>query len=163
MRVGCPPRSVRWPKIPDGFELHLDRAPLKYSGLQPWEILISEAQERMTFAVPPDKLDAFLTLAAEMDVEATDLGPFTDSGYFHCLYQGETVAYLPMEFLHEGVPQMQIPARWVPPQTSEPELPAADIACDHQATARRGSISVRKRAWCAVMTMRFRPAQWSSR
>ncbi len=38
-----------------GFELHLDRAPLKYAGLQPWEILISEAQERMTLAVPPDK------------------------------------------------------------------------------------------------------------
>ena len=111
----------------DGFELHLDRAPLKYDGLQPWEILISEAQERMTVAVPPDKLDAFLTLAAEMNVEATDLGQFTDSGYYHCLYQGQTVTWLPMEFLHKGVPQLQIPARWVPPQTSEPQLPAADI------------------------------------
>ena len=111
----------------NGFELHLDRAPLKYDGLQPWEILISEAQERMTVAVPPDKLDAFLTLAAEMNVEATDLGEFTDSGYYHCLYQGQTVTWLPMAFLHEGVPQLQIPARWVPPQTSEPQLPAADI------------------------------------
>ncbi|MEW6428531.1 MAG: AIR synthase-related protein, partial [Thermodesulfobacteriota bacterium] len=45
-----------------GFELHLDRAPLKYAGLQPWEILISEAQERMTLAVPPDRIDAFLAL-----------------------------------------------------------------------------------------------------
>ena len=96
-----------------GFELHLDRAPLKYNGLQPWEILISEAQERMTVAVPPNKLDAFMTLAAEMDVEATDLGQFTDSGYYHCLYQGKTVTWLPMEFLHKGVPQLQIPARWV--------------------------------------------------
>ncbi len=57
-----------------GFELHLDRAPLKYPGLRPWEILISEAQERMTLAVPADKLDAFIALATEMDVEATDLG-----------------------------------------------------------------------------------------
>jgi len=110
-----------------GFEMHLDRAPLKYPGLQPWEILISEAQERMTLAVPPEKLEAFMTLAAEMDVEATDLGRFTDSGYYQCLYEGKTVTYLPMAFLHDGVPQLKIPARWVPPQTSEPQLPAPDV------------------------------------
>ena len=111
----------------NGFEMHLDRAPLKYNGLQPWEILISEAQERMTVAVPPDMLNEFMTLAAEMDVEATDLGQFTGSGYYHCLYQGKTVTWLPMEFLHNGVPQLQIPARWVPPQTNEPQLPSPDI------------------------------------
>jgi phosphoribosylformylglycinamidine synthase len=105
-----------------GFEMHLDRAPLKYSGLRPWEILISEAQERMTLAVPPEKLEEFNTLAKEMDVEATDLGIFTDSGYFHCLYNGETACYLDMEFLHGGVPQMRIPAKWEPPATAEPQL-----------------------------------------
>ncbi len=105
-----------------GVEMHLDRAPLKYPGLQPWEILISEAQERMTLAVPADKLDEFISLATEMDVEATDLGTFTDSGYFHCLYQGETVSYLSMEFLHEGVPQMVIPAKWQPRALTEPEF-----------------------------------------
>lgn len=106
-----------------GLELHLDRAPLKYPGLQPWEILISEAQERMTVAVPPDKLDAFMTLAREMDVEATDLGQFTDSGYYHCLYNGEPVTYLSMEFLHEGVPQLVIPAKWEEKAPVEPKLP----------------------------------------
>ena len=107
-----------------GFELHLDRAPLKYSGLRPWEILISEAQERMTLAVPPEKLDEFLALAKEMDVEACDLGLFTDSGYYHCLYEGTTVAYLAMEFVHGGVPQMTIPARWQAPSLVEPQFPA---------------------------------------
>jgi phosphoribosylformylglycinamidine synthase len=106
-----------------GFELHLDRAPLKYPGLQPWEILISEAQERMTLAVPPEKLEAFITLAHEMDVEASDLGQFTDSGYYHCLYQGSTVTYLAMEFLHEGCPQLVIPARWEEKELAEPKFP----------------------------------------
>ncbi|TYO99736.1 phosphoribosylformylglycinamidine synthase subunit II [Geothermobacter ehrlichii] len=111
-----------------GCELHLDRAPLKYPGLQPWEILISEAQERMTLAVPPEHLQAFLTLAREMDVEATDLGTFTDSGYFHCLYRGRTVACLSMEFLHEGVPQMVLPARWEEKGHSEPQFePPEDL------------------------------------
>ena len=106
-----------------GLELHLDRAPLKYPGLQPWEILISEAQERMTLAVPPDKLEDFMTLAREMDVEATDLGVFTDSGYYHCLYNGEPVTYLSMAFLHEGVPQLVIPAKWEAKALAEPKLP----------------------------------------
>ncbi|SEA45720.1 phosphoribosylformylglycinamidine synthase subunit II [Desulfuromusa kysingii] len=105
-----------------GFELHLDRAPLKYPGLQPWEILISEAQERMTLAVPEENLAAFIALATEMDVEATDLGIFTDSGYFHCLYQGKTVCYLGMDFVHDGVPQLVIPAKWQPRDLAEPEF-----------------------------------------
>jgi phosphoribosylformylglycinamidine synthase len=105
-----------------GFEMHLDRAPLKYSGLQPWEILISEAQERMTVAVPPDKTEAFIALAREMDVEATDLGNFNDSGYYHCLYNGKTVTYLPMAFLHSGVPQLQLQARWENRDHKEPEF-----------------------------------------
>lgn len=113
-----------------GFEMHLDRAPLKYPGLQPWEILISEAQERMSLAVPEENLAAFMQLAAEMGVEATDLGQFTDSGYYHCLYKGETVCRLDMEFLHGGVPQMQIPARWEDKGHREPQLGARDLNAD---------------------------------
>ncbi|UCG39649.1 MAG: phosphoribosylformylglycinamidine synthase subunit PurS, partial [bacterium] len=105
-----------------GAILHLERAPLKYAGLDPWEILISEAQERMTVAVSPGKLDRFMELSRKMDVESTDLGEFTDSGYFHLLYEGRTVGYLDMEFLHDGVPQMVLEARWTPPAVSEPDL-----------------------------------------
>jgi phosphoribosylformylglycinamidine synthase len=124
-----------------GFEMHLDRAPLKYPGLQPWEILISEAQERMTLAVPPDRLEAFIQLAKEMDVEATDLGVFTDSGYFHCLYEGRTVSYLPMKFLHEGVPQMRIPAKWTPKALAEPGFAMpADLGGELQALLGRLNI-----------------------
>src|SRR6185295_4307451 len=50
-----------------GCKLHLDRAPLKYAGLDPWEILVSEAQERMSFAVPPEQWKAFAELAARRD------------------------------------------------------------------------------------------------
>lgn len=106
-----------------GCELHLERAPLKYEGLAPWEILISEAQERMSLAVPPEKIGRFLELARRMEVEATVLGTFTDSGYFHVLYDGRTVAYLDMKFLHEGVPRMELEARWAPPLHPEPDLP----------------------------------------
>jgi phosphoribosylformylglycinamidine synthase len=107
----------------NGFELHLDRAPLKYPGLQPWEILLSEAQERMTVAVPQDRLEDFLVLAEKMDVEASVLGNFTNSGKFHCLYQGKTVAYLNLDFVHTGLPRLELDAVWTPPRHPEPEFP----------------------------------------
>jgi len=106
-----------------GCKMDLKKAPLKYAGLKPWEILISEAQERMSLAVAPERIDEFLGLAERMDVEATVLGTFTDSGIFHVLYGGETVAYLYMEFLHEGLPKMRLTARWTPPNYSEPDFP----------------------------------------
>jgi len=121
-----------------GCELHLEKAPLKYAGLAPWEILLSEAQERMTLAVAPEKIEAFLDLAKRRSVEATVLGTFTDSGKFHVLYGGETVAYLSMEFLHEGVPKMELEAEWTVPNHDEPDLPElSDLTEDLKAVLGR--------------------------
>ena len=108
---------------PGGAVLHLDRAPLKYPGLDPWEILVSESQERMTLAVPPERLGEFLALAREMRVEATDLGEFTDDGALRVLHKGRTVAHLPLDFLHHGLPEMVLTARWERPVHPEPEIP----------------------------------------
>jgi phosphoribosylformylglycinamidine synthase len=112
----------------NGCELHLERAPLKYPGLDPWEILLSESQERMTLAVAPHHLDTFLQLAAKRDVEATPLGTYTDTGLFHILYDDETVALLDMAFVHDGLPEMHLQAHWQPPQHPEPSFPCpADL------------------------------------
>jgi phosphoribosylformylglycinamidine synthase II len=109
-----------------GCDMDLSKAPLKYAGLKPWEILISEAQERMSLAVDPEKIDEFLALAKEMDVEATVLGTFTDSGKFHVRYGEKTVAYLDMKFLHEGLPMMRLNARWIPPRHEAADFPEPD-------------------------------------
>ncbi|MCL2123948.1 MAG: AIR synthase-related protein, partial [Desulfovibrionaceae bacterium] len=111
-----------------GARLDLAKAPLKYDGLRPWEILLSEAQERMTLAVPPGRLSSFLELAAEMDVEASVLGVFTDSGFFEAFYKNTPVVRLPLDFLHNGVPQYRLHARWdtpVPRPDAGFDLPAA--------------------------------------
>ena len=110
-------------RLSGGCEMDLKKAPLKYPGLMPWEILISESQERMTLAVAPEKTDAFLALAGKMDVEATVLGRYTDTGKFHVLYGDRTVACLEMYFLHEGLPQMRLRAKWSPPRHEEPDFP----------------------------------------
>jgi phosphoribosylformylglycinamidine synthase len=106
-------------RITGGAELELERAPLKYEGLAAWEILLSEAQERMTLAVPPEKLPALQNLARRRDVELTPLGCFTDSGRFIVRYRGTLVADLALDFLHDGCPKMQLEARWTPPQEIE--------------------------------------------
>lgn len=109
-----------------GCEVHLDRAPLKYPGLHPWEILLSEAQERMTLAVSPSKIETFLQMAKEMDVEATVIGSFTDTKKFHILYRGKTVACLDMDFLHEGFPRMELRAKWKKVVRDDPDFPEPD-------------------------------------
>jgi phosphoribosylformylglycinamidine synthase len=115
---------------PGGAKLDLAQAPLKYAGLAPWEIFLSEAQERMTLAVAPGSIDAFLKLAARREVEASVLGTFTDSGVLHVTYGEETVARLSMDFLHEGNPELNLRARWEPPVFDEP----APRDLDHSAT-----------------------------
>ena len=95
-----------------GAVVHLDRAPLKYHGLEPWEIYVSEAQERMNTAVPAKDVEAFLALAKKWNVEATDLGEFTDSGFLDIRYGATAVALLSMAFLHDGLPQMALVAEW---------------------------------------------------
>ena len=102
-----------------GAHIDLARAPLKYPGLDPWEILISESQERMTLAVPPEHLDAFLALAAKREVEATVLGEFTQSGRLEVDHDGRRVVDLPLEFLHEGWPRRRMRARLDAPPRSE--------------------------------------------
>ncbi|MBI5223186.1 phosphoribosylformylglycinamidine synthase subunit PurL [Candidatus Micrarchaeota archaeon] len=109
----------------NGCEIYLDKAPLKYPGLDPWEILVSESQERMTLAIKPQYLEQLLELAKVHDVEATVVGKFTNSGKFHVLYNNKTVAYLDLEFLHEGVPQLKLKASWKRLSHKEPEIPSS--------------------------------------
>jgi phosphoribosylformylglycinamidine synthase len=98
---------------PGGAKLDVAKAPLKYQGLAPWEILVSEAQERMTLAVPPERLPELLALARLREVEATDLGEFTSEPWLQVLQGERTVALLPMEFLHEGDPELRAAAEWI--------------------------------------------------
>ncbi len=94
-----------------GAVVDLDKAPLKYAGLAPWEIFLSEAQERMTTSVPPEKLDAFMDLAKRREVEATVVGEYTGSGYLECRHNGTLICSLDMDFLHDGVPKMRLEAQ----------------------------------------------------
>ncbi|GAC1434468.1 MAG: phosphoribosylformylglycinamidine synthase subunit PurL [Ktedonobacteraceae bacterium] len=97
-----------------GVRVDLAHAPLKYQGLAPWEIWLSEAQERMVLAVPSAHLDALLELCAIEEVEASILGSFTDDHHLTVLYHEQTVACIDMAFLHDGRPERTLEAEWKP-------------------------------------------------
>ena len=99
----------------NGCRIDLGKVPLKQEGLSSWEILVSESQERMTVAVRESDVPAFEALADLHEVEATWVADFTDTGQFHVVHGEDTVASLPIEFLHDGVPQLRLESEWSPP------------------------------------------------
>ncbi len=99
-----------------GAEVDLNSALLKYEGLSYSEIWISEAQERMVFAVPKEKWAELKALADGEDVEAFVLGEFKPTGRLVLKYDGETVADLSMKFMHKGRPRVVRKAVYNPPK-----------------------------------------------
>jgi phosphoribosylformylglycinamidine synthase len=93
-----------------GAYVELEKAPLKYQGLAPWEIWLSEAQERMVLAVPPPNLAELLAICAIEEVEASVLGTFTNDSRLVVTYAGQTVADISMDFLHDGIPERTLDA-----------------------------------------------------
>lgn len=106
--------------ITKGAVVNLEQVPLKYSGLRPWEIFVSESQERMSLVVAAERWDELRTLAARHEVELSDIGEFTDTGYLDVRYAGDSVAFLSLEFLHDGVPHKVMEAEWKRPEAVEP-------------------------------------------
>ncbi len=113
-----------------GCRVDLDRIPIKYEGLLPYEIWISESQERMTYAVPPEKVDRFCEILQRRGVEATVIGEFTDSGKCVVDFKGQRVVDLEMDFLHEGAPQKILKSTYDPPCHPEPEFPEPETPAE---------------------------------
>jgi phosphoribosylformylglycinamidine synthase II len=95
-----------------GVRVDLEKAPLKYQGLAPWEIWVSESQERMVLAVPPEHWPALQALAQSEGVEANVIGTFTDDVKLTVCFDNEVIGVLDMEFLHKGMPRVHRKAVW---------------------------------------------------
>jgi phosphoribosylformylglycinamidine synthase II len=88
-------------KFSCGATVDLEKVPLKYLGLAPWEIYVSESQERMLLTVPPESLEKVLEIFENEDVEATAIGRLTQETSLQLYYQGEKVTDMDMHFLFE--------------------------------------------------------------
>jgi phosphoribosylformylglycinamidine synthase len=110
----------------NGLELDISKHPVKYQGLLPWQMIVSESQERMGIVTKEKDLKAINKLAAKHDVELTVLGKFNNNGKFNVSYNGTTCAYLDLDFMHSGGPQFVLEAEWTTPAErglKEPKLP----------------------------------------
>jgi phosphoribosylformylglycinamidine synthase II len=114
-----------------GVRVDLEKVPLKFAGLSYTEIWVSESQERMLLAVPPDKAEELLAIFRNEDVEATVIGAFTDDRRLRLYYENNLVCDLDMAFLHGGLPQLEREASWRAPRRPEPDFPPpADLTED---------------------------------
>lgn len=125
----------------NGCVLDLDAVPLKYEGLDPWEVLVSESQERMLIGVPPENMERLEELAAQHDVEVSDIGEYRDTGRFRVRHGGETVASLDLDFLHHGFPELELEAEWEAPTHPEPDVGGEDYAEEFLDLLRRPNIA----------------------
>ncbi|MCR4335207.1 MAG: phosphoribosylformylglycinamidine synthase subunit PurL [archaeon] len=102
-----------------GAKVNLEKAPLKYKGLEPWEIWISEAQERMVLAVPKKNFEKLKEICEIEGTEATIIGEFTNTKKLELYYEEKLVGELEMSFMHSGVPCKNLEAKWNSPDETE--------------------------------------------
>ncbi|MEM2546685.1 MAG: AIR synthase-related protein, partial [Candidatus Bathyarchaeia archaeon] len=101
-----------------GAIIYLEKVPLKYPEMAPWEIYISESQERMLLAVPPRNLKKVLEIFNGEDVEAAVIGRYTDDKVLRIFFMGEKVAEIDISFLFDP-PKIVRTAQYVPPRFDE--------------------------------------------
>lgn len=106
-----------------GAIVDIEKVPLKYPGLSPWQIWISESQERMTLSVPKSKWKAFKKLMESRGVLAVEIGEFVKNKNCIVRHNGKTIMSLPMEFLHNGLPKRQLYSKKIENVFVEPKLP----------------------------------------
>lgn len=112
-------------KESEGCEVWLEKVPLKYPGLEPWQIWISESQERMTLAVPKEKWDRFSELMKKRGVEASIIGKFTDSKQCIVKYHDKTIMDIDMHFLHNGLPRKPLMTSYAKSKNKKITIPKA--------------------------------------
>ncbi|MBI3553240.1 MAG: phosphoribosylformylglycinamidine synthase subunit PurL [Elusimicrobia bacterium] len=101
-----------------GARVRLENAKLKASDLKPWEIWLSESQERMVLAVPPKNLKALEAVFSAEGCELSVIGEFVKSGRLVVTFKDETVVDLDLKFLHKGLPRVERTAVWDVPKPS---------------------------------------------
>ncbi|MCK5594264.1 MAG: phosphoribosylformylglycinamidine synthase, partial [Candidatus Aenigmarchaeota archaeon] len=105
-----------------GFTVDLEKVPTKYAGIQPWEIWISESQERMTLSVPKDKVEELKDLMDSRGVEMTVIGEFNESSSAVVRYDGKIIMDIDMDFLHEGLPKTRRISEVIEQKVEEPDF-----------------------------------------
>jgi phosphoribosylformylglycinamidine synthase len=91
-----------------GIDVHLDRVPLREAGMEPWEIMISESQERMVAVVRPQMLEAVQRVCERWELACTPIGDVSDTAELRAFFDGELVGAIPASFLTDECPRYEV-------------------------------------------------------
>jgi phosphoribosylformylglycinamidine synthase subunit PurL len=142
-----------------GIDVHLDRVPLREEGMEPWEIMISESQERMVAVVRPQMLDAVREICARWELPCTTIGVVTDHGLLHAIHRGETVGEIPARFLTDECPRYEVEqrpgGRTRSPAAPRPRIDVREVIEQYDHLV--GSRTVRRPGFDAAV-LRLRPS-----
>jgi phosphoribosylformylglycinamidine synthase II len=94
-----------------GIDVHLDRVPLREEGMEPWEIMISESQERMVAIVRPAMLEAVRRICARWELPCTAIGEVTASGRLRAFDGDQVVGEIPARLLTDECPRYEVERR----------------------------------------------------
>ncbi len=107
-----------------GMDLHLDRVPMRQAGLGPYELMLSESQERMLVVLERGKEAVAEAIFDKWDLDIAEVGIVTDSGHVRCLWHGEVAAKLPVDLMVDDAPRYDRPHAPGPARLAERNLPA---------------------------------------
>jgi phosphoribosylformylglycinamidine synthase subunit PurL len=128
-----------------GIDVHLDRVPLREEAMEPWEIMISESQERMVAVVRPELVDRVKEVCERWELASAEIGKVTDTGELRCYFEGELVGSIPAGYLTDEAPRYEVP-QTPRPSAAEP-APVHGPPPDQALLRLLGSPNVRSRAW----------------
>ena len=100
-----------------GIDIDVSNVPLREPGMEPFEIMVSESQERMLCVVTPELVGAVLAVCEKWETLATPIGQVTDAPYFRILRRGQVVGELPVALLVDDCPLYDL----------EPEAPTTPL------------------------------------
>ena len=112
-----------------GIDVHLDRVPLREEGMEPWEVMISESQERMVAVVRPSMLPAVTEVLDRWELDHSVIGEVTDTGLLRADCGGDVIGEIPARFLTEECPRYEVERRRRP-APSELQITGAPSAAD---------------------------------
>lgn len=128
-----------------GVDVHLDRVPLREEGMQPWEIMISESQERMVAVCSRDRLAEVEAVCRKWELQCAVVGEVTETGRLRCFSGDELVGDIPARLLTEETPRYRVET-W-PRELAEPIGPSSRRASPDELLSLLGSANLASRAW----------------
>lgn len=130
-----------------GMILHLDKVPMRESGMNPYELMLSESQERMLICAKKGCEDQVLEIFKKWEVDAAIIGEVTKSGNMELFWYGEKCAEIPILELSENAPMLDMPTRAIPPQSHKADRIETDLSTQEIFTTLLGSVEIANKKW----------------